>query len=121
VILASALCAALGAALGSFVGLCLDRIPRRQSIVHPPSHCRACQRALAATDLVPVLSYLQRRGRCRYCGAPIGPHLLALELAGAGALAVLPVWLGPPAGMAAALAIVALAAVIPYLAERLTR
>jgi prepilin signal peptidase PulO-like enzyme (type II secretory pathway) len=62
----------LGAALGSFVEVLFDRIPRGESIVWPPSHCRTCARRLTADELIPVISYLAQRGRCRGCDTPIG-------------------------------------------------
>jgi leader peptidase (prepilin peptidase)/N-methyltransferase len=62
----------LGAALGSFFEVVLDRVPRGESLLWPPSHCRVCQRRLTADELVPVISYLVQRGRCRACDSPIG-------------------------------------------------
>jgi prepilin signal peptidase PulO-like enzyme (type II secretory pathway) len=62
----------LGAALGSFFEVVLDRVPRGESLLWPPSHCRVCQRRLTADELVPVISYLVQRGRCRACDFPIG-------------------------------------------------
>jgi prepilin signal peptidase PulO-like enzyme (type II secretory pathway) len=62
----------LGLALGSFLELVADRVPRGESIVAPSSHCRACGRHLTAGELVPLVSYLVQRGRCRGCGTPIG-------------------------------------------------
>jgi prepilin signal peptidase PulO-like enzyme (type II secretory pathway) len=64
--------AVLGAAVGSFINVCADRLPVGGSIVAPPSHCPACQRRLTALELIPVVSFLAQRGRCRACGAPIG-------------------------------------------------
>ena len=61
----------LGLATGSFLNLCIDRLPKRESILHPPSHCDVCQHKLRPLDLVPLLSYLSLKGRCRYCGAKI--------------------------------------------------
>jgi leader peptidase (prepilin peptidase)/N-methyltransferase len=77
----------LGAALGSFFEVVLDRVPRGESILWPPSHCRACARRLTADELVPVISYLAQRGRCRACdtrigrGVPIREALSGLALA----------------------------------------
>lgn len=71
----------LGLMVGSFLNVCIDRIPRGGSLLYPPSHCEACGRALARRDLVPLLSYLWLRGRCRYCRAPISWRLPAVELA----------------------------------------
>ena len=62
----------LGMALGSFFELVLDRVPRGESILWPPSHCRTCRHRLTADELVPVISYLVQRGRCRNCDTPIG-------------------------------------------------
>lgn len=62
----------LGAALGSFFEVVLDRVPRGESLLWPPSHCRTCRRRLSADELVPVISYLAQRGRCRGCDTPIG-------------------------------------------------
>jgi prepilin signal peptidase PulO-like enzyme (type II secretory pathway) len=61
----------LGTALGSFFELVLDRVPRGESILWPPSHCRICSHRLAADELVPVLAYLAQRGHCRACDTPI--------------------------------------------------
>ena len=62
----------LGMALGSFFELVLDRVPRGESILWPPSHCRTCHHRLTADELVPVVSYLVQHGRCRACDTPIG-------------------------------------------------
>lgn len=71
----------LGLVVGSFLNVCIDRIPRSESLLHPPSHCDVCGRALARRDLVPVLSYLWLGGRCRYCRAAISWRLPAVEVA----------------------------------------
>jgi leader peptidase (prepilin peptidase)/N-methyltransferase len=71
----------LGLSLGSFLNICLDRVPRRESIIRPPSHCDACGRELALRDLVPVFSWIFLRGRCRYCGARIPARVPLIELA----------------------------------------
>ncbi|MDP3879830.1 MAG: prepilin peptidase [Dehalococcoidales bacterium] len=70
---------ALGLAIGSFLNVCIDRLPRGQSIIRPPSYCAACYHKLGALDLIPVFSYLWLRGRCRYCRAPIPPKLPIME------------------------------------------
>jgi leader peptidase (prepilin peptidase)/N-methyltransferase len=71
--------ALLGLAVSSFLNVCIDRLPERESIVSPPSHCPACGRRLAPFDLIPLLSYILLRGRCRYCGAPIPRRVLVVE------------------------------------------
>ncbi|MEE8174924.1 MAG: prepilin peptidase [Dehalococcoidia bacterium] len=71
----------LGLAVGSFLNVIIDRVPRDQSIVNIPSHCEVCQHPLAPQELVPVFSYLWLRGRCRHCAAAISRRLPAVELA----------------------------------------
>ena len=71
--------ALLGLFVGSFLNVCIDRLPRGQSIIHPPSHCAACNRKLGYLDLIPLFSYLWLRGRCRYCRARIPIRLPIVE------------------------------------------
>ena len=71
----------LGAALGSFAGVAMERLPRGEPVTGR-SHC-VCGEPVRARDNVPVLSYLLRRGRARCCGATIPPWYLAVELGGA--------------------------------------
>jgi leader peptidase (prepilin peptidase)/N-methyltransferase len=78
----------LGLAIGSFLNACIDRLPDGRSLLRPRSHCPTCRTPLAARDLVPVLSYLLLRGRCRYCSAPIPLRILVIE-AGCGLLFLL--------------------------------
>jgi len=79
----------LGLAVGSFLNVCIDRLPRGESILNPPSHCQACHHRLAARDLIPVFSYLRLYGRCRYCQASVPRRLLWVELATGGMFAFL--------------------------------
>lgn len=74
-------CAVMGVLIGSFLTVVVDRVPRGASIVAPPSACGACGTRLTAPDLVPVLSWLVLRGRCRHCGARIGIEPIVVELA----------------------------------------
>jgi len=69
----------IGAAVGSFLNMAADRLLKDESLLFPASHCDACQHPLAPLDLIPVVSYLALRGRCRYCGAPIGRRSLLVE------------------------------------------
>ena len=81
----------LGACLGSFLNVCIYRIPAEQSVVFPPSHCMECGNRLLAWELIPILSFVFLRGRCRYCQTRISWQYPLVELA-AGLLFVL-VWL----------------------------
>ena len=69
----------LGLFVGSFLNVCIDRLPRGQSIISPPSHCPVCNRKLGILDLIPLLSYLWLRGKCRYCRASIPLRLPLVE------------------------------------------
>ena len=72
--------ALIGLSVGSFLNLCIDRLPLDQSIVKPPSHCPVCGRRVFVLDLVPFFNYLWLRGRCRYCQAHIPMRLPLVEL-----------------------------------------
>jgi len=61
----------VGLVIGSFLNVCIVRLPEDRSVVVPRSHCPKCGTTLAPTDLVPVLSWVWLRGRCRYCHTPI--------------------------------------------------
>ena len=81
----------LGTAVGSFLNVCIDRLPVDRSLFFPPSHCEACQHHLSVTDLVPVFSFLWLRRRCRYCQTPIPSRLFWVEL-GTGCLFAFTFW-----------------------------
>jgi leader peptidase (prepilin peptidase) / N-methyltransferase len=66
-----AIVALFGLVFGSFLNVCIVRVPRRESIVSPGSHCPACGKSIRWHDNIPVLSYLLLRGRCRDCGTRI--------------------------------------------------
>ncbi len=69
-----------GLVVGSFLNVVVYRLPRQMSVVQPPSHCPACATRLTAVDLVPVLSWLWLRARCRHCGTRISWRYPAVEL-----------------------------------------
>lgn len=71
----------VGLLVGSFLNVCIDRLPRDRSVVSPPSHCDACGHRLGLGDLIPIVSYIVLRGRCRYCQARISGKMLWVELA----------------------------------------
>lgn len=69
-----------GAIVGSFLNVCIVRIPKGDSIVHPASHCPSCKKPIRFYDNVPLLSYLLLRGRCHSCGERISPRYFFVEL-----------------------------------------
>lgn len=69
-----------GAAIGSFLNVIIDRLPNNQSLIKPPSHCSECNNRLSAKDLIPIISYIWLKGRCRYCEAHIPLRILLVEL-----------------------------------------
>lgn len=69
-----------GLIFGSFLNVCIARLPRHESIVAPASHCRACQNKIRPWDNVPVLSWLLLRGRCRTCCTAISLQYPLVEL-----------------------------------------
>jgi leader peptidase (prepilin peptidase)/N-methyltransferase len=81
----------VGFAIGSFLNVCIDRLPYGKSLIRPPSHCDACQRRLGILDMIPVISYLILRGRCHYCGARIPIRVFIIEAA-TGILFLLSFW-----------------------------
>lgn len=71
----------LGLVLGSFYNVVALRLPAGESLISPPSHCPSCGTRLKGRDLVPVLSYLLARGKCRHCGSRVSPLYLLGEMA----------------------------------------
>lgn len=60
-----------GTVVGSFLNVCIYRLPKEESIVAPRSRCPACQSPVRALDNIPLISFALLRGRCRACGASI--------------------------------------------------
>lgn len=73
------ICFAFGLIVGSFLNVCIYRIPRGTSIVSPSSACPACRSPIRPWDNIPLLSFLILRGRCRHCGAKISPRYPLVE------------------------------------------
>lgn len=70
----------LGALVGSFLNVCIVRLPLNKSIVTPRSHCRHCGKTLPFYDLIPLISFLWLRGHCRFCYKPISIEYFIVEL-----------------------------------------
>ena len=81
---------ALGACIFSFLEVVVWRLPRHESVVKGRSHCPACGRTLTAAELVPCVSYLVQKGKCRGCGSKIPVRDFWVEVLG-GACACLSV------------------------------
>jgi leader peptidase (prepilin peptidase) / N-methyltransferase len=80
---------ALGAAIGSFLNVVIHRVPRGESIVHPPSRCPRCNASIPPWANVPIVAWLALRGRCRSCREPISARYVLVEaLTGAVFLAL---------------------------------
>src|SRR2546429_2656405 len=71
----------LGLCLGSFLNVCIVRLPNDQSLLSPPSACPRCKHPIAWRDNIPVASWLLLKGRCRHCGAPISRQYPIVEAA----------------------------------------
>lgn len=69
-----------GLAVGSFFNVCIYRIPRGKSLIHPPSHCPNCKKPIKPYDNIPVLSYILLAGKCRDCRKSISIRYPAVEL-----------------------------------------
>jgi leader peptidase (prepilin peptidase)/N-methyltransferase len=69
-----------GAIVGSFLNVCIARIPNDESVIHPPSHCPRCNARIRFYDNIPLISYVVLLGRCRACGERISPRYFAVEL-----------------------------------------
>jgi leader peptidase (prepilin peptidase) / N-methyltransferase len=80
-----------GAAVGSFLNVCIYRMPLGKSVVSPPSACPSCGKHIRWFDNIPLFSYWLLRGRCRHCGAPFSSRYFLVELLTAGLF--LTVWL----------------------------
>jgi prepilin signal peptidase PulO-like enzyme (type II secretory pathway) len=68
-----------GAAIGSFLNVCIYRLPKNESLVKRNSHCMTCGAEILHRDLVPIFSWIALRGKCRNCGAKISPRYCIVE------------------------------------------
>jgi leader peptidase (prepilin peptidase)/N-methyltransferase len=79
----------VGAIVGSFLNVCIARIPNGESVVYPPSHCPKCESSIAFHDNIPLISYLILGRRCRACGQRISARYFVVELLTASLAAAL--------------------------------
>ncbi|MEZ0449648.1 prepilin peptidase [Cellulomonas sp. ICMP 17802] len=98
----------VGLAIGSFLNVVIWRVPRGESVAHPPSACPRCGHAIRSRDNVPVLSWLLLRGRCRDCGNPISARYPIVEAATGVLFAATAWWTGPSWVLPALLYLVAI-------------
>lgn len=84
----------VGAIVGSFLNVCIHRLPREESLLRPPSYCPACQTPVAWYDNVPVLSYLILQGRCRGCRTMISWRYPLIEVSNGLGYALILWWFG---------------------------
>jgi leader peptidase (prepilin peptidase)/N-methyltransferase len=99
--LASVFVLMIGLVLGSFMNVCIHRLPRGESVVSPGSHCPSCNSPIRWYQNLPILSWLLLRGRCARCSAPISIRYPLVEALGGGSLLLLWMQFGP--GMAFAI------------------
>jgi len=110
-----------GLLIGSFLNVCVYRLPRDLSVVRPRSHCPGCEKQIAWYDNIPVLSYLILGGRCRHCRERIPLRYPVVELATAAAFALCVAKLGLtwPAAKYAVLSAILVALIATDLEERI--
>lgn len=102
----------LGLVLGSFYNVVGLRVPKGESIVHPPSHCTSCGKRLRLLELIPILSYVMQGGKCRGCHVRISPIYMVTEFV-TGVLFAYATWrLGVSAELFVVLAFISLLVII---------
>ncbi|MBI4307562.1 MAG: prepilin peptidase [Chloroflexi bacterium] len=84
-----------GLTIGSFLNVCIDRLPQDKSLAWPPSHCESCNRRLTTLELAPVLAYVLLGGRCRTCRARIPLRVLLVEAVTGGLFLAMALAFGP--------------------------
>jgi leader peptidase (prepilin peptidase) / N-methyltransferase len=105
-----------GLAVGSFLNVCIHRLPRGQSLVSPPSRCPSCERPLRWYHNIPVVSWIALRGRCGHCQAPISIRYPVIELVTA-LLWVLIVWMTPVGWLLASRLVLGTALIVLFMID----
>ena len=111
-----ALAAVLGLCIGSFLNVCIHRLPKGESLVRPPSRCPNCGYSLRWYHNLPVVSWVALRGRCAGCRAPISARYPAVELITA-ILWVFIVWLTPPGWLLASRLVLGTALIVLFMID----
>lgn len=111
-----ALAAAIGLAVGSFLNVCIHRLPRRQSLSSPPSRCPHCGAGIRWYDNVPVVSWLALGGKCRGCRAPISIRYPAVEIVTALVWIAI-VWMTPVSPLLASRLVLATALIVLFMID----
>jgi leader peptidase (prepilin peptidase)/N-methyltransferase len=114
--LPASLAAVLGVCIGSFLNVCIYRLPRGQSLSSPRSRCPSCERPLHWYHNVPIVSWLVLRGRCGYCQAPISIQYPLIELITA-LMWVLIVWTTPVGWLLASRLVFATALIVLFMID----
>jgi len=112
----SVLVGILGLCVGSFLNVCIHRLPRGESLVRPPSRCPSCGRQLSWFDNVPVFSWIALLGKCRRCGEPIAIRYPLVELITAG-LWVLIAAMTPPDALLASRLVLGTSLVVLFMID----
>ncbi|RAP74746.1 prepilin peptidase [Paenibacillus montanisoli] len=102
----------IGLIAGSFYNVVGLRVPKKESIVRPGSHCSHCQRKLTIGELIPVVSYLFLKGKCKGCGHRISPIYPLIELVNAALFVAAPIILGWSSELAIAWLLISLLTII---------
>jgi leader peptidase (prepilin peptidase)/N-methyltransferase len=110
------LAAILGVCVGSFLNVCIHRLPRGQSLASPPSRCPKCGRPLRWYHNIPIVSWLVLGGRCAHCRAPISLQYPIVELVTA-LIWVLIVWMTPVGWLLASRLVFATALIVLFMID----
>jgi leader peptidase (prepilin peptidase) / N-methyltransferase len=106
----------LGLCVGSFLNVCIYRLPRGESLLRPRSRCPRCGKPLRWFDNIPVVSWIALGGRCGQCRAPISPQYPIVEIVTA-LLWVLIVWMTPPGWLLASRLVLGTALVVLFMID----
>lgn len=104
-----------GLVVGSFLNVCIVRLPEDESVVSPRSHCRACEAPIAWRDNIPLLGYALLRGRCRSCGARFSARYPLVEALTAALFALVVAKDAPAPEIALDLTMVSLLIVVTFI------